>query len=99
MVDEALYFFEKDVGKKVYEIEYEATYVTKWQVLANDENEAFNTWLEGNKQDLVTQRVELLVENMGGGVFSKGEGQKGLYKEIEEEYNEISNGLYGGAYN
>ena len=55
MVDEALYFFEKDVGKKVYEIEYEATYVTKWQVLANDENEAFNIWLEGNKQDLVTE--------------------------------------------
>ena len=39
MIDEALYFSEKDVGKKVYEIEYEATYVTKWQVLANDENE------------------------------------------------------------
>ena len=55
MVDEALYFFKKDVGKKVYEIEYEATYVTKWQVLANDENEAFNSWLENNKQDLVTE--------------------------------------------
>ena len=55
MVDEALYFFKKDVGKKVYEIEYEATYVTKWQVLAEDENEAFNTWLAENKQDLVTE--------------------------------------------
>jgi len=38
MVDEALYFFEKDVGKKVYEMEYEATYVTKWQVLAEDKD-------------------------------------------------------------
>ena len=55
MVDESLCFFEKDVGKKVYEIEYEATYITKWQVIANDENEAFNTWLAENKQDLVTE--------------------------------------------
>ena len=55
MVDEALYSSEKDVGKKVYEIEYEATYITKWQVIANDENEAFNIWLAENKQDLVTE--------------------------------------------
>ena len=55
MVDESLCFFKKDVGKKVYEIEYEATYITKWQVIANDENEAFNTWLAENKQDLVTE--------------------------------------------
>ena len=48
MVDESLYFFKKDVGKKVYEIEYEATYITKWQVIANDENEAFNIWLAEN---------------------------------------------------
>jgi hypothetical protein len=55
MVDEALYFFKKDVGKKVYEIEYEATYVTKWQVLADNEAGAFDTWLAENKQDLVTE--------------------------------------------
>ncbi len=55
MVDESLCLFKKDVGKKVYEIEYEATYITKWQVIANDENEAFNTWLAENKQDLVTE--------------------------------------------
>ena len=55
MVDKSLCFFKKDVGKKVYEIEYEATYITKWQVIANNENEAFNTWLAENKQDLVTE--------------------------------------------
>ena len=42
MVDEALYFFKKDVGKKVYEMEYEITYVTKWQILAEDKDQAFN---------------------------------------------------------
>ena len=31
MVDQSLYYFEQDVGKKVYEMEYEVTYVTKWQ--------------------------------------------------------------------
>ena len=55
MVDEALYFFEKDVGKKVYEMEYEITYVTKWQILAEDKNQAFDIWLAENKQDLVTE--------------------------------------------
>ncbi|MDC0354355.1 hypothetical protein OAN02_00215 [bacterium] len=55
MVDESLCFFEKDVGKKVYEIEYETTYVTKWQVLADNKAGAFDTWLAENKQDLVTE--------------------------------------------
>jgi len=55
MVDEALYFFEKDVGKKVYEIESEVTYVTKWQVLAEDKDQAFNIWLENHKVDLATE--------------------------------------------
>ena len=54
MVDEALYFFEKDVGKKVYEIESEVTYVTKWQVLAEDKDQAFNIWLENHKVALAT---------------------------------------------
>ena len=49
MVDEALYYFDKDVGKKVYEIEYEVTYVTRWQVLAKDYDEAFKIWLEDGK--------------------------------------------------
>ena len=55
MVDEALYFFEKDVGKKVYEIEYEVTYVTKWQVLAKNRDEADQIWLDENKINLSTE--------------------------------------------
>jgi len=55
MVDEALYFFEKDVGKKVYEMEYEITYVTKWQILAEDKDQAFKIWLEENKKDIATE--------------------------------------------
>ena len=54
MVDESLYFFKRDVGKKVYEIEYETTFVTKWQVLADNKAGAYDTWLEEHKQDLVT---------------------------------------------
>jgi hypothetical protein len=55
MVDEALYYFDKDVGKKVYEIELETTYITKWQVLAKNKAEASDIWIEENKQDLVTE--------------------------------------------
>ena len=55
MVDEALYFFEKDVGKKIYEIEYEVTYVTKWQVLAEDRDKAFDLWLEEHKLNMSTE--------------------------------------------
>jgi len=54
-VDEALYYFDKDVGKKVYEIEYDVTYVTKWQVLAKDDNEALNIWLEEHKINMSTE--------------------------------------------
>jgi len=55
MVDESLCFFKKDVGKKIYEIEYETTYVTKWQVLADNKEGAFDTWLAESKQDYVTE--------------------------------------------
>ena len=55
MVDEALYFFEKDVDKKVYEIEYKVEYDTRWQVLAKNKDEASDIWIEENKQDLVTE--------------------------------------------
>ena len=55
MVDEALYFFEKDVGKKVYEMEYEVTYVTKWQVLAENRDQASDIWIENHKIDLATE--------------------------------------------
>ena len=55
VVDESLCLFHNDVDKKVYEIEYEVTYVTKWQVIAEDENEAMNKWLEEHKLDLATE--------------------------------------------
>ena len=55
VVDESLCLFHNDVDKKVYEIEYEVTYVTKWQVIAEDENEAMNKWLQEHKLDLATE--------------------------------------------
>ena len=55
MVDEALYFFSKDVGKKVYEIEYDVTYVTKWQVLAHDRDEALDIWSDEHKINMSTE--------------------------------------------
>ena len=55
MVDKNVDYFEADVGKKVYEIEHETTYVTKWQVVAEDRDQAFDIWLENSKEDLKTE--------------------------------------------
>ena len=55
MVDQSLYYFEQDVGKKVYEMEYEVTYVTKWQILAEDRDKATDIWIENSKMDLSTE--------------------------------------------
>ena len=55
VVDESLCLFHNDVDKKIYEIEYEVTHVTKWQVIAEDENEAMNKWLQEHKLDLATE--------------------------------------------
>ena len=41
-----LYLSSEDIGKKVYEIEEEITYVVKTQVIAKDDDEAFNKWLD-----------------------------------------------------
>ena len=43
---QALYLSSKNIGKKVYEIEQEITYVVKTQVIAKDDDQAFNKWLE-----------------------------------------------------
>ena len=45
MIDESLCLFHNDVDKEIYEIEYEVTYVTKWQVIGKDKNDAMNKWL------------------------------------------------------
>jgi len=41
-----LFLSSEDIGKKVYEIEQEITYVIKTQVIAKDDDDAFNKWLE-----------------------------------------------------
>ena len=41
-----LYLSSEDIGKKVYEIEQEITYVVKTQVIAKDDDDAFNKYLE-----------------------------------------------------
>ena len=48
-VDKDLYLSSEDIGKKVYEIEEEITYVVKTQVIAKDDDEAFNKYLECNE--------------------------------------------------
>jgi len=45
-VDQDLILSDSDIGKKVYEIEQEITYVVKTQVIAKDDDEAFNKYLE-----------------------------------------------------
>ena len=90
MVDEALYFFEKDVGKKVYEMEYEITYVTKWQILAEDKDQAFKIWLENHKVDIATEDGKDVVCS-----YVKDYTQIGSTKEIAEiKYNKEDDEVY-----
>ena len=44
-----LYLSSEDIGKKVYQIEEEVSYVVKTQVIAKDDDEAFNKYLECNE--------------------------------------------------
>ena len=44
-----LHLSSEDIGKKVYEIEEEITYVIKTQVIAKDDDDAFNKYLECNE--------------------------------------------------
>ena len=90
MVDEALYFFEKDVGKKVYEMEYEITYATKWQILAEDKDQAFKIWLENHKIDIATEDGKDVVCS-----YVKDYTQIGSTKEIaENKYNKEDDEVY-----
>ena len=43
---ENLFLTNKDIGKKVYEIEQEITHVIKTQLIAKDDDDAFNKWLD-----------------------------------------------------
>ena len=54
-VDKGVMYFRADVGKKVYEIEHTTTFITKWQVVANNEDEAFDTYLEQRTENLKTE--------------------------------------------
>ena len=40
--DKDLHLSSEDIGKKVYEIEQEITFVIKTQVIAKDDDQAFN---------------------------------------------------------
>ena len=46
---------DSDIGKKVYEIEQEIVLVVKTQVIAKDDDDAFNKWLDCKD----TRNVEL----------------------------------------
>ena len=46
MVDKNLMLSKEDIGKKVYEIKEEISYVVKTQVIAKDEDEACDKYLE-----------------------------------------------------
>ena len=41
-----LHLSDSDIGKKVYEIEEEVSYLIKTQVIAKDDDDAFNKYLE-----------------------------------------------------
>ena len=44
-----LFLSSEDIGKKVYEIEEEITFVIKTQVIAENDDKAFNKYLECNE--------------------------------------------------
>ena len=44
-----LHLSSEHIGKKVYEIEEEITFVIKTQVIAKDDDQAFNKYLECNE--------------------------------------------------
>ena len=73
-----LYLSSKDIGNKVYEIEEEITYVVKTQVIAKDNDEAFNKWL--NCDD--TKNCE--------GYNAKDNGSD-VVNSYAKEYSEIKN--------
>jgi len=81
MVDKNLMYSTDDVGKKVYEIENETTYVSKWQIIAKNKDEAFDIWLAEHKQDLKTE------DSAAGNcvcTYIKDYSQMGDTKEIAE---------------
>jgi hypothetical protein len=45
-IDSDLILSDSDIGKKVFEIEEEVSYIVKTQVIAKDDDEAFNKYLE-----------------------------------------------------
>ena len=49
MVDRDLMLSTEHIGQKVYEIEQEVSYVVKTQVIAKDDDEAFNKYLKCNE--------------------------------------------------
>ena len=73
-----LYLSSKDIGKKVFEIAEEVTYVVKTQVIAKDNDEAFNKWL--NCDD--TKNCE--------GYNAKDNGSD-VVNSYAKEYSEIKN--------
>ena len=50
-----LFVSDKDIGKKIYEIEEEITYVIKHQVIAKDEDDAHKKYLDQSKIDIKTE--------------------------------------------
>ena len=90
VVDESLCLFHNDVDKKVYEIDYEVTYITKWQVIAEDENEAMNKWLQEHKLDLATEDSKDCVCS-----YAKDYTEIGKVQEIAKiKYNEEDDEVY-----
>ena len=90
VVDESLCLFHNDVDKKIYEIEYEVTHVTKWQVIAEDENEAMNKWLQEHKLDLATEDGKDCVCS-----YVKDYTEIGKVQEIAKiKYNEENDEVY-----
>tara|TARA_R100001460_G_scaffold50266_2_gene88597 strand:+ start:211 stop:549 length:339 start_codon:yes stop_codon:yes gene_type:complete len=92
MIDSKLCLTNKDVGKKVYEIENETTYVSRWQVIAKDQDEAFEIWLDQHSQDLKTEdgAADTCVCT-----YVKDYSQMGDTKEVAEiKYNKEEDEVY-----
>ena len=56
-IDKELCIQKHDINKKIYEIEYETIYITRWQVIAVNKYDANKIWLDNYKLNLKTDNT------------------------------------------
>jgi len=97
-----LMLFSEHIGKKVYEIEEEITFVIKTQVIAKDDDQAFNKYLECsetiNSEGYNAKHNGSDVVNSYGKEYSEQKGTTligTIQKEDEKDEDSLLEVVYG----